>query len=84
MSDGKKSVTARVEAQQQETVKTPAGWFRTIRYEAFLFDNILYRRSGALHVWITDDDRRLPVQIRVRLGFPIGAIALQLEKVEAK
>jgi hypothetical protein len=84
MSDGKKSVTARVEAQQQETVTTPAGRFRTIRYEVFLFDNILYHRSGTLHVWLTDDDRRLPVQIRVRLAFPIGAITLQLQKVESK
>ncbi len=84
MSDGKKSVMARVEAQQQETVKTPAGRFRTIRYEAFLFDNVLYRRAGTLHIWLTDDERRLPVQIRVRLAFPIGAITLQLEKVEAK
>jgi hypothetical protein len=84
MSDGKKSVTARVEAQLQETVRTPAGRFRTIRYEAFLFDNVLYRRPGTLHVWLTDDDRRLPVQIRARLAFPIGAITLQLEKVEAK
>ncbi len=84
MSDGKKSVMARVEAQQQETVKTPAGRFRTIRYQAFLFDNVLYRRSGTLHFWLTDDDRRLPVQIRVRLAFPIGAITLQLEKVETK
>lgn len=84
MSDGKKSVMARVEAQQQETVKTPAGRFRTIRCQAFLFDNVLYRRSGTLHFWLTDDDRRLPVQIRVRLAFPIGAITLQLEKVETK
>lgn len=81
MSDGKKSVAARVEAQQLETVRTPAGRFRTIRCEAFLFDNVLYRRNGTLHVWLTDDDRRLPVQIRVRLAFPIGAITMQLEKV---
>jgi hypothetical protein len=84
MSDGKKSVLVRVEAQQQETVSTPAGKFRTIRYEAFLFNNVLYRRNGTLQFWLTDDDRRLPVQIRVRLQFPVGAITLQLEKLEAR
>jgi hypothetical protein len=83
MSDGKKSVTARVEAQRQETVTTPAGRFKTIRYEAFLFNNVLYRRGGTLQIWLTDDDRRLPVQVRLRLQFPIGAITLQLEKAEA-
>ncbi len=82
VSDGKKSVMARVEAQQREDVKTPAGAFKTIRYEAFLFNDVLYRRYGHLHFWLTDDARKLPVQIRVRLQFTIGTITLQLEKEE--
>src|SRR5581483_6868815 len=82
VSDGKKSVSARVDAQQREQVKTAAGTFQTIRYEVFLFNNVLYRRSGRLYVWLTDDERRLPVQIRVRLQFTIGTITLQLEKIE--
>jgi hypothetical protein len=80
VSDGKKSVMARVEAQQREQVKTPAGVFKTMRYEAFLFNNVIYRRSGRVFVWLTDDARRLPVQIQVRLQFHIGTITLQLEK----
>lgn len=82
VSDGKKSVMARVEAQQKEDIKTPAGAFKTIRYEAFLFNNVLYRRYGHLYVWLSDDARKLPVQIRVRLQFAIGTITLQLEKEE--
>jgi hypothetical protein len=82
VSDGKKSVMARVEAQQREELKTPAGSFKTIRYEAFLFNDVLYRRYGHLHIWLTDDARKLPVQIRVRLQFTIGTITLQLEKEE--
>ena len=80
VSDGKKSVMARVEAQQREDVKTPAGLFKTIRYEAFLFNDVLYRRYGHLYVWLSDDARKLPVQIRVRLQFAVGTITLQLEK----
>ncbi len=80
VSDGKKFVLARVEAQAREKIKTPAGGYDTIRYEAFLFNNVLYRRSGRLYVWISDDARRLPVQIRARLQFHIGTITLQLEK----
>jgi len=82
VSDGKKSVMARVEAQQREDIKTPAGAFKTIRYEAFLFNDVLYRRYGHLYFWLTDDARKLPVQIRVRLQFTIGTITLQLEKEE--
>ena len=80
VSDGKKSVSAKIEAQQRETIKTPAGTFKTIRYEAFLFNNVLYRRSAHLYVWLTDDGRRLPVQIQVKMQFTIGTVTLQLEK----
>jgi len=82
VSDGKKSVTARVEAQQREDVSTPAGTYKTIRYEAFLFNNVLFQRNARLYVWLTDDARKLPVQIRVRMQFTIGTITLQLEKEE--
>jgi hypothetical protein len=79
ISDGKKAVLAKVEAQERETVKTDLGRFKTIRYEAFLFNNVLFRRSGRLFVWLTDDDRKLPVQIRVRMPFYIGTVTLQLQ-----
>ena len=82
ISDGKKSVSARIEAQARETVTTPTGTHKTIRYEAFLFNNVLYKRPGHLYVWLTDDARRLPVQIRVRLQFHIGTLTFQLEKEE--
>ena len=82
MSDGKKSAMVRVEAQDREELTTKAGTFKTVRYESFVFNNVLYKRSARLFVWLTDDARRLPVQIRVRLNFPIGSITLQLEKVE--
>jgi hypothetical protein len=82
ISDGKKSVMARIEAQQQESVDTPAGKFKAVRYEAFLFNNVLYRRSGRMFIWLTDDERKLPVQIRFRLSFPVGTVTLQLEKTE--
>ena len=78
VSDGKKSVMAKVEAQQREDLKMPGGPYKTIRYEIYLFDNVLYRRSAHLNVWLTDDRRRLPVQIRVRMQFTIGTITLQL------
>ena len=82
VTDGKKSAMARVEAQQREDVRTPDGLFRTMRYEIYLFNNVLYRRPAHLHVWVSEDRARLPVQIRVRMQFTIGTITLQLEKHE--
>jgi hypothetical protein len=82
VTDGKKFAMARVEAQQREDVKTPEGVFHTIRYEIFLFNNVIYRRPAHLNIWLTDDRRRLPVQIRVRMQITIGTITLLLEKHE--
>jgi hypothetical protein len=84
VSDGKKLISARVDSLAREKVKTPAGQFDTIKYEAFLFNGQLYRRKGRLFVWLTDDDRRLPVQIRIQLPFYIGTVTLQLEKISSE
>jgi len=78
ISDGKKSVLARVQAQERETIQVGQTKYSTVRYEAFLFNNVLYRRRGRLFVWLTDDARRLPVQIRIRLPFYIGTVTLAL------
>jgi len=80
ISNGKKSVSARVEGQDREKIETPSGTYNTIRYEAFLYNDVLYRRKGRLFVWLSDDERRLPVQIRVKLGFFIGTVTLKLAK----
>jgi antitoxin component of MazEF toxin-antitoxin module len=80
VSDGKKFVQAKIESQRREDLNTAFGMRKTIRYEVFLFDNILYKRSGHLHVWLTDDNVRLPVQLQVRLQFTIGTITFKLAK----
>lgn len=80
ISDGKKFVEVKVESQRREEIDTALGPRQTIRYEIFLFDNVLYKRSGHLHVWLTDDNLRLPVQLQVRLQFAIGTITLKLQK----
>jgi hypothetical protein len=82
VSDGKKTVMVKVEAQQREDVKTPLGTFKTVRYEVNLFNGALYQRPAHLNVWMTDDRRRLPVQIRVRMTITIGTITLVLDKHE--
>jgi len=82
LSDGKKVVSARVEAQEREEVKTKVGTFNTIRYEPFVFNGVLFARKAELQVWLTDDARALPVQIRARMSFPVGSITFQLEKDE--
>jgi hypothetical protein len=73
-------VNAKIEAQGKESISLNGKTYQTIRYEAFLFDNVLYRRKGRLFVWISDDASRIPVQFKLQLGFPIGNVTIELEK----
>ncbi len=82
LTDGRKVIMARVEAQQREMITTPLGQFSAIRYEAFLFNGVLYGRKGRLFLWVTEDEKRLPIQLRVQLPFYVGTITLQLEKTQ--
>jgi hypothetical protein len=79
IADGKKSVDARIDALSVEQVKTPAGEFKAQRFEAHLFNNVLYRRKGRLFFWLTEDEKRVPVQIRIQLPFYLGTVTLKLD-----
>jgi hypothetical protein len=82
VTDGKKLANVGVEGLGKEKLTIKGASYNTIRYETFVFDNVLYRRKGRLLIWITDDPQRLPVQMRFVFGFPLGDITLELEKVE--
>ncbi|HWF47290.1 MAG TPA: DUF3108 domain-containing protein [Bryobacteraceae bacterium] len=82
ITDGKKVARARIDAESRETITVEGKAYQTIRYEAFLFNNVLYKRKARLFIWMTDDPERLPVQLRVQLGFPVGNITLELVKEE--
>jgi hypothetical protein len=82
LTNGRKMVSAKVEAQARETLHLNGKSYSTIKYEAHVFNNVVYRRKGRLFMWITDDADRIPVQFRLQIGFPVGAITLELEKHE--
>lgn len=84
LSDGRRAALVKVDAQAREEVTTPAGKFSAVRYEVNLMNGVVYSRKGRVFVWLTDDTRRVPVQIMLRLAFPIGTVTLQLEKEAAK
>jgi hypothetical protein len=83
VSDGRRAAAVKILAQEREQLKTPAGTFQTIRYEADLMNGVVYTRKGRVHIWFSDDPARLAVQIRLRMSFPVGTVTLQLEKVDS-
>jgi len=82
VSDGRRFAQVKMDAQEREEVKTILGAFKTIRYEAALMNGVVYPRKGRVFIWLTDDQRHLPVQIQVKMSFPVGTITLGLEKEE--
>ena len=82
VSDGHHSASVKVEALDREDVKTGTVTHKTIRCETFLMNGVVYTRKGRVFVWLTDDDQNLPVQIQLRMNFPIGTVTLHLTKEE--
>jgi hypothetical protein len=80
ITDGKKFAQARLEALTKEAITVDGKKYSTTRYEAYLFDNVLYKRRGRLLIWVTDDAQHVPVQFRLLMGFPIGTITIGLQK----
>ena len=46
MSDGRRSATVKIDGQEREDVRTPAGDFKAIRYEANMLNGVIYSRKG--------------------------------------
>jgi hypothetical protein len=82
IANGKKMAYAKIQAQAKENITVDGKGYSTVRYEAFIFDNVVFRKKGSLLVWLSDDASHIPVQMRFQMGFPIGNIGLELEKAD--
>lgn len=57
-----------------------AGSFEAVKYEAGLMNGVIYRRSGKMFFWLTDDERRLPVRVRMQMSLFFGTVTIDLVK----
>lgn len=73
---GKKSYRLQVIVHGKETVETRLGSFKCIKVEPVLGDDGAFKAAGRLFIWLTDDSRRLPVLMRVKI--PIGSVKGEL------
>ena len=62
----------------RERVKTPAGTFECVALEPVLKAGGIFKKSGRLVIWITDDERRMPVRMRSKVT--IGSISVILQE----
>ena len=76
----KKLFPLSVIVQGRETLKTPAGTFKTIRVEPRSEDGGLIGKGRNLVLWLTDDERKMPVQIKSKLK--VGTLLGKLKAIE--
>ncbi len=78
--DGKKSYSLNIHVLREETIDTPVGRFDCWVVEPKLMTSGLFRRTGSLTVWLTRDERRLPVLMKSQIK--VGAVAAILTGIE--
>ncbi len=72
----KKSAPLEVRILGRERVEVPAGRFNCIAIEPVLNAGGIFKSSGRLVIWLTDDERRMPVLMKSKVA--IGSISAVL------
>ncbi len=67
---------------RRETIDVPAGKFNTVVVQPTFQTKGLFSKNGRAEVWLTDDSRRMMVQMKSQLSF--GSINLYLKKHNTK
>ena len=76
----RKSQPLEVKVLGRERIRVPAGTFDCIVIEPMLKAGGIFKNKGRLVIWITDDDRRIPVLMRSKLL--IGSISVVLQEAK--
>jgi len=72
-----------VNVLRRETVKVPAGEFKTVVIKPRLKFEGLWQQKGDILIWLTDDVRRMPVLVTSKV-FLLGSVDIVLTKVGRK
>jgi hypothetical protein len=83
VTDGKKNYQVRIRIHGKESVETPLGYFDTIKVEPIIDDmEIIFdkKKDGKLYIWLTDDDKKIPVKMQSELAF--GSIQVILSEAK--
>lgn len=74
--DNKKSYEMEVKVHKRERIEVPAGKFDCILVEPVLKSEGVFQSKGSILVWLTDDERRIPVLVKSKV--PVGSISVSL------
>lgn len=75
----RKSQPLEVRVLGRERVSTPAGVFNCVVIEPMLKAGGIFKNKGRLVIWLTDDERRIPVMMKSKVA--IGSISVVLQEL---
>jgi hypothetical protein len=78
--DDGKIYPLRIMVHKKDRVRVPAGTFNCIVVEPVLRSEGLFKHKGRMMIWLTDDDRRIPVLMKSKI--PIGSIDCRLKSMK--
>jgi hypothetical protein len=78
--DNKKNSPLEVKILRKENVSVPAGKFTCFVIEPFLKDVGIFKAKGKIQIWITADQRKMPVLVKASVL--IGAVNAKLQYYE--
>jgi hypothetical protein len=74
--DSKKLWEVEVKVLRKEKIRVPAGEFDTVVIKPLLKSEGIFSRKGEIHIWLTDDDKRIPVMVKSKIK--IGSFKAKL------
>jgi hypothetical protein len=77
---GKKRYELKVLVHGRESLKTVIGNVNTVKVEPVLDGDGIFNSKGRIFIWLTDDDRRIPVLMQCEIA--LGSIKAKLVKAE--
>lgn len=80
MVDGDKFYPARVQVGEVQKIFTPLGRFEVVPILPIVSSSDLFRHRGKMVIWVTTDERRLPVRVETKIR--VGTAAADLVAYE--
>ena len=78
--ENKKTTSFQLSVSNIEDVKTDLGKFECLLVKPFRKGKPLFKNEGDMKIWFSNDERKLPVQIQIKLKF--GSMLLKLNKIK--
>ncbi len=78
--DSKKVWKVEVQVLRKEKVTIPSGTFDTVVVKPLMKSEGIFYRKGEIYIWLTDDNRHIPVKMRTKV--PVGSITATLVQAD--